>query len=244
MAMVVLGGPTAVSVGAIMASDASEKVRYQPVVEVAGAGIDMLVPRALHWRGWRWARSATTGHTTPNTGSAGGPATGCRASVLRAPEPDSERGWLRCFRRESVHSVPCTGGASESGLRPLLPAAVWPGAGYFRRPGLGAGDCVEGSPRRIRTRSSRERKDGRTHLAPQSPSTGSTWRRGPLSPWTVQDAWDGDSETLPERLTMATQQVEAVQPAGAAARRGGRRQGQPRRQDAGRARRDCGSELY
>ena len=28
----------------------------------------------------------------------------------------------------------------------------------------------------------------------------------------MQDAWDGDSETLPERLTMATQQVEAVQP--------------------------------
>ena len=131
MAMVVLGGPTAVSVGAIMASDASEKVRYQPVVEVAGAGIDMLVPRALHWRGWRWARSATTGHTTPNTGSVGGPATGCRASVLRAPEPDSERGWLRCFRRESVHSVPCTEGASESGLRPLLPAAVGRGPGIF-----------------------------------------------------------------------------------------------------------------
>ena len=44
---------------------------------------------------------------------------------------DSERGWLRCFRRESVHSVPYTEGASEFGLRPLLPAAVGRGPGIF-----------------------------------------------------------------------------------------------------------------
>ncbi len=53
----------------------------------------------------------------------GGPPTGRRTSVLRAPERDPERGRLRCFRREAVRTILRADGAAESGGRPLLSAA-------------------------------------------------------------------------------------------------------------------------
>ena len=85
-------------------------------------------------------------------------------------------------------------------------------------------------------------KDGRTHLAHKA-EHGIDLETGAILSVTVQDASEGDSATLPETLTMAAEQVEAVQPAGAEVGRGGRRQGVPQRRDAGGSRRDWGSQL-
>ncbi len=57
-------------------------------------------------------------------------------------------------------------------------------------------------------------KDGRTHLAHKA-EHGVDLETGAILSVTVQDASEGDSATLPETLTMAAEQVEAVQPAGA-----------------------------
>ena len=57
-------------------------------------------------------------------------------------------------------------------------------------------------------------KDGRTHLAHKA-EHGVDLETGAIVSVTAQDASDGDSATLPETLTMAAEQVEAVQPAGA-----------------------------
>ena len=85
-------------------------------------------------------------------------------------------------------------------------------------------------------------KDGRTHLAHKA-EHGIDLETGAILSVTVQEASEGDSATLPATLTMAAEQVEAVQPAGAEVRRGGRRQGVPQRRDAGGSRRDWGSQL-
>ena len=83
-------------------------------------------------------------------------------------------------------------------------------------------------------------KDGRTHLAHKA-EHGIDLETGAILSVTVQEASEGDSATLPATLTMAAEQVEAVQPAGAG--RGGRRQGVPQRRDAGGSRRDWGSQV-
>ena len=57
-------------------------------------------------------------------------------------------------------------------------------------------------------------KDGRTHLAHKA-EHGVDREPGAIVAVTVQDASAGDSATLPETLTMAAEQVEAVQPDGA-----------------------------
>ena len=57
-------------------------------------------------------------------------------------------------------------------------------------------------------------KDGRTHLAHKA-EHGIDLETGAILSVTVQDASEGDSATLPATLTMAAEQVEAVQPAGA-----------------------------
>ena len=57
-------------------------------------------------------------------------------------------------------------------------------------------------------------KDGRTHLAHKA-EHGVDLETGAILSVTVQGASEGDSATLPETLTMAAEQVEAVQPAGA-----------------------------
>ena len=57
-------------------------------------------------------------------------------------------------------------------------------------------------------------KDGRTHLAHKA-EHGVDLETGAILSVTVQEASEGDSATLPETLTMAAEQVEAVQPAGA-----------------------------
>ena len=57
-------------------------------------------------------------------------------------------------------------------------------------------------------------KDGRTHLAYKA-EHGVDLDTGAIVSVTVQDASEGDSATLPETLTMAAEQVEAVQPDGA-----------------------------
>ena len=57
-------------------------------------------------------------------------------------------------------------------------------------------------------------KDGRTHLAHKA-EHGVDLETGAILSVSVQDASEGDSATLPETLTMAAEQVEAVQPAGA-----------------------------
>ena len=57
-------------------------------------------------------------------------------------------------------------------------------------------------------------KDGWTHLAHKA-EHGVDLETGAILSVTVQDASEGDSATLPETLTMAAEQVEAVQPAGA-----------------------------
>ena len=57
-------------------------------------------------------------------------------------------------------------------------------------------------------------KDGRTHLAHKA-EHGIDLETGAILSVTVQEASEGDSATLPETLTMAAEQVEAVQPAGA-----------------------------
>ena len=57
-------------------------------------------------------------------------------------------------------------------------------------------------------------KDGRTHLAHKA-EHGVDLETGAIVAVTVQDAAAGDSATLPETLTMAAEQVEAVQPDGA-----------------------------
>ena len=57
-------------------------------------------------------------------------------------------------------------------------------------------------------------KDGRTHLAHKA-EHGVDLETGAILSVTVQAASEGDSATLPETLTMAAEQVEAVQPAGA-----------------------------
>ena len=57
-------------------------------------------------------------------------------------------------------------------------------------------------------------KDGRTHLAHKA-EHGIDLETGAILSVTVQGASEGDSATLPETLTMAAEQVEAVQPAGA-----------------------------
>ena len=56
-------------------------------------------------------------------------------------------------------------------------------------------------------------KDGRTHLAHKA-EHGVDLETGAILSSTVQDASEGDSATLPETLTMAAEQVEAVQPDG------------------------------
>ena len=57
-------------------------------------------------------------------------------------------------------------------------------------------------------------KDGRTHLAHKA-EHGVDLETGAILSVTVQEASEGDSATLPATLTMAAEQVEAVQPAGA-----------------------------
>ena len=57
-------------------------------------------------------------------------------------------------------------------------------------------------------------KDGRTHLAHKA-EHGVDLETGAILSVTVQGASEGDSATLPATLTMAAEQVEAVQPAGA-----------------------------
>ena len=57
-------------------------------------------------------------------------------------------------------------------------------------------------------------KDGRTHLAHKA-EHGVDLETGAILSVSVQDASEGDSATLPETLTMAAEQVEAVQPEGA-----------------------------
>ena len=57
-------------------------------------------------------------------------------------------------------------------------------------------------------------KDGRTHLAHKA-EHGVDRETGAILSVTVQDASEGDSATLPETLTMAAEQVEAVRPDGA-----------------------------
>ncbi len=57
-------------------------------------------------------------------------------------------------------------------------------------------------------------KDGRTHLAHKA-EHGVDLETGAIVAVTVQDAAAGDSATLPETLTTAAEQVEAVQPDGA-----------------------------
>ena len=57
-------------------------------------------------------------------------------------------------------------------------------------------------------------KDGRTHLAHKA-EHGVDLETGAILSVTVQDASEGDSATLPETLTMAAEQVEAVRPDGA-----------------------------
>ena len=56
-------------------------------------------------------------------------------------------------------------------------------------------------------------KDGRTHLAHKA-EHGVDLETGAILSVTVQDASEGDSATLPETLTMAAEQVEAVEPDG------------------------------
>ena len=56
-------------------------------------------------------------------------------------------------------------------------------------------------------------KDGRTHLAHKAEHAVDL-ETGAILSSTVQDASEGDSATLPETLTMAAEQVEAVQPDG------------------------------
>ena len=56
-------------------------------------------------------------------------------------------------------------------------------------------------------------KDGRTHLAHKA-EHGVDLETGAILSVTVQDASEGDTATLPETLTKAAEQVEAVQPAG------------------------------
>ena len=56
-------------------------------------------------------------------------------------------------------------------------------------------------------------KDGRTHLAHKA-EHGVDLETGTILSVTVQDASEGDTATLPETLTMAAEQVEAVQPDG------------------------------
>ena len=56
-------------------------------------------------------------------------------------------------------------------------------------------------------------KDGRTHLAHKA-EHGVDLETGAILSVTVQEASEGDSATLPETLTMAAEQVEAVQPDG------------------------------
>ena len=56
-------------------------------------------------------------------------------------------------------------------------------------------------------------KDGRTHLA-HKVEHGVDMATGAIVAVTVQDASEGDTATLPETLTMASEQVEAVQPDG------------------------------
>ena len=57
-------------------------------------------------------------------------------------------------------------------------------------------------------------KDGRTHLAHKA-EHGIDLETGAILSVTVQEASEGDSAMLPATLTMAAEQVEAVQPAGA-----------------------------
>ena len=57
-------------------------------------------------------------------------------------------------------------------------------------------------------------KDGRTHLA-HKVEQGVDMETGAILSVTVQDASAGDTATLPGTLTMASEQVEAVQPEGA-----------------------------
>ena len=66
-------------------------------------------------------------------------------------------------------------------------------------------------------------KDGRTHLAHKA-EHGVDLETGAIVAVTVQDAAAGDSATLPETLTTAAEQVEAVQPDGAGVEEGGGRQ--------------------
>ena len=61
-------------------------------------------------------------------------------------------------------------------------------------------------------------KDGRTHLA-HKVEQGVDMETGAILSVTVQDASAGDTATLAGTLTMASEQVEAVQPEGAGSRR-------------------------
>ena len=63
------------------------------------------------------------------------------ASLLRATEPDSERGWLRRVRGGTVRAVLHDDGSAESGAGTLLPVAA---SRVLRGAGLGTGDRVAG----------------------------------------------------------------------------------------------------
>ena len=77
--------------------------------------------------------------STVHVGVDGGPAAGRGASVLRAAEPNSDRGRLRCIRRRAVCAVLRADGPAESGAGPLFPSAA---GRVLRRTGLGAGHRV------------------------------------------------------------------------------------------------------
>ena len=86
-------------------------------------------------------------------------------------------------------------------------------------------------------------KDGRTHLAHKA-EHGVDLETGAILSVTVQDASEGDSATLPETLTMAAEQVEAVRPDGAEVEEVVADKGyHSDATDAGGSRRDWGSQL-
>ena len=75
-------------------------------------------------------------------------------------------------------------------------------------------------------------KDGRTHLA-HKVEHGVDMDTGAIVAVTVQDASAGDTATLPETLTKASEQVEAVQPEGRAVEEVVADKGVSQRRDAG-----------
>ena len=85
-------------------------------------------------------------------------------------------------------------------------------------------------------------KDGRTHLAHKA-EHGVDLETGAILSVSVQAASEGDSATLPETLTMAAEQVEAVQPDGAGVEEVVADKGYHSDKTAGGARRDWGPQL-